>query len=114
LATARADEKTAHSNLAAAAAGQDFAPWPGQLIALYLGGAAPQDVLWAARDPDPKQEKSQLCDAYFFLAEHALLGSDPGNAKGLFEQALETGMTDSTEYVAAGEELRQLTAQPKP
>jgi len=51
----------------------DLTSWPGPLIALYRGESFPNAVMVAAANPDPKKERSQMCDAHFYIAEYGLL-----------------------------------------
>ncbi len=93
----------------------DLKPWPGRVVEVYLGTAEPETVLSVAKDPDPQKDKNQLCEAYFYLAERALLAGNRDAAVGLLQQALQTEATQETvSYAAAKEELRRLNAQPKP
>jgi lipoprotein NlpI len=84
--------------------------WPGQVIDLYLGRAAPTAILAAARDPHVYKDRSQRCEAYFFLAEYALLAGRRTEAQRLFLQAIDTGATPELEYTGAHEELKRLQA----
>jgi lipoprotein NlpI len=77
---------------------------------LYLGAATPESVLAAAADPDPKKEKSHLCEANFFLAEQALFMGNRVDAASLLQKALDTGATLNFEYWAAKDELRKLNS----
>ena len=66
----------------------------------------------AAADPNPKTNQEQHCAAYFFLGEHALIGGKPAEAKRLFQQAIDTGVTHiSVEYIWAQAELKRLSAK---
>jgi lipoprotein NlpI len=114
LTQARANDPDARMNLQRAVAGRDIKSWPASVVAVFLGRASPQEALWAARDPDPRKEGEARCGTNFFLAEHALLEGDQTGAYALFEQAVESGATDSTEFIAAQEELHRQTAQTKP
>lgn len=115
LAQARGGDKSAQSNLATATAGLDLKPWPGPIVELYLGTATPDTVLSAAKDPDPDKAVLQLCAAYFFLAERALLAGNKTGATGLFQQALSTGATSQYWAIAAAKaELGHLAVQPGP
>lgn len=96
LAQTRAGDYTP-GKLGRSAANLDLRNWPGEVVDLYLGRAGPDIVLAAAKDPDPKKEKGQLCEAYFFLAERALLNGNRIDAKGLLEQALRTGATGDSQ-----------------
>jgi lipoprotein NlpI len=104
--------KDARSDLQKNAAGLDLKQWPGMIIQLYLGKTRPDTVLPAAKDPDPKKGKGQLCEAYFYLSERSLLAGNPAEAIQLFQKTLGTGVTSFTEYTVAKEELRRLQSTP--
>jgi lipoprotein NlpI len=82
--------------------------WPGQAIELYLGAATPAAVLSAAGDKDLNKSRNQHCEAYFFLAEKALLGGDRAKAMNLFQQSLDTGAFTEMQYSGAQAELKRL------
>jgi lipoprotein NlpI len=91
-------------------AGMDVAKWPVIVAKLYLGAATPESVFAAAADPDPKKEKSHICEANFFLAERALLMGNRAEAASLLQRALDTGATLNFEFWAAKDELRKLNS----
>lgn len=82
--------------------------WPGRVISLYLGNATQEMVLSAASDPDAKKDREQHCEAYFYLGEVALVGGRRPEAKRLFQQSINTGVTSFTEYAGAQAELKLL------
>ncbi len=84
--------------------------WPGQAIELYLGAATPAAVLSAADDKDGIKSRKQHCEAYFFLAEKALLEGDRAKAMNLFQQSLDTGAVTEMQYSGAQAELKRLRA----
>ncbi len=77
------------------------AAWPGQVVGLYLGNASAAAILQAAKDRDPKKDKEQHCEAYFYLADHALLRGDRAETIRLFKAAIDTGVTSFIEYTSA-------------
>jgi lipoprotein NlpI len=92
-----------------------LATWPGPLISLYLGKAAPEAILSAASDSDPKTDRAQQCRAYFYLGERALIEGKRIEAKRLFQLAIHTGITTTYEaafyeYIGAQAELKRLPA----
>ena len=92
--------------------------WPGQVIDLYLGRATPAAILSAASDPNPRTDQRQHSEAYFFLAEHALLEGRRTGAERLFQQAIDTAVekdpnyawAQNPHYIVAKEELKLLRA----
>ena len=92
--------------------------WPGQVIDLYLGKATPAAILSAASDPNPRTDQRQHSEAYFFLAEHALLEGRRTEAERLFHQAIDTAVVkdpnyawaQNPQYIVAQEELKRLQA----
>ncbi len=113
LAQARAGNDV-RSELQKNAAGLDLTRWPAIVANLYLGAATPESVLAAAADPDPKRANGRLCEANFFLAEHALLAGNNADAASLFQKALDTGATLNLLFGAAKEELRRLKSPANP
>jgi lipoprotein NlpI len=98
----------ARGDLEKNAAALDMTKWPSIIAKLYLGTATPESVLAAAKDPDPKKEKSRICEAYFFLAERALLAGNRAEAASLLQKSLDTGAAANFEFGAAKEELLRL------
>jgi len=108
LARARAGED-GRGDLATQATRLNLSKWPGPVLALYLGNAAPEALLPAARDSDPKKQREQQCEAYFYLGQQALLRGDRAEAIRLFRAAVDTGVTDFIEYQGAQMELKRLS-----
>jgi len=113
LARARAGQQ-AQDELARNAAKLDLKVWPGPVINLYLDKATPESVLAAAKDADPKKDLQQRGEACFFLGQRALLSGKPADAQRLFQQTVETRLTDTREYKGAQAELQRLPASPAP
>jgi lipoprotein NlpI len=84
--------------------------WPAQLVDFYLGKTTSDAVMSAADDPNSFKNQSQLCEAYFFLAEHALSQGNKADAKHLFQRAIDTGATWELQYAGAREELKRVQA----
>jgi lipoprotein NlpI len=81
-------------------------------VDLFLGKATPAAVLSAATNTDPHKDQLQHCEAYFYLAEHALQQGRPTEAKRLFQQVIDTGLTYELQYAGAQTELKRLQASP--
>ena len=109
LAQARAGQP-APDKLAANTAKLDLNVWPGPVINLYLGRTTPQSVLAAANSTDPKKDREQHCEAYFYLGQKALLDGKLDQAKALFQQALQTHVTSFLEYMGSQAELQRSSA----
>src|SRR5271157_2830555 len=109
LAQARAGQDTT-GELSKNAAQIELTGWPGQIISLYLGKMTPESVLAAAKDADPKKDREHDCETYFYLGEHALLAGKEEEARRLFQQSVDTGVTNFDEYTAAQAELKRLAA----
>jgi lipoprotein NlpI len=86
----------------------DRAVWPGPVIALFLGQMQPAQVLAAAQAGDAKKRREQGCEASFYLAEHALMKVEIGDAQRLFREAQQACPPGFVEHVAAEAELRRL------
>ncbi|HEX3498088.1 MAG TPA: tetratricopeptide repeat protein [Stellaceae bacterium] len=82
--------------------------WPGPIIALFLGQMEPAQVQAAAAKGDAKKRREQGCEASFYLAEHALLRVEIGDAQRLFREALDGCPSGFVEHIAAEAELKRL------
>jgi lipoprotein NlpI len=111
LATSRADQ-SAHAGLEANAAKVKLTDWPGPVIQMYLGKMTTAQLLSAASDPDAEKDRGQHCEAYFYLGEQALIAGRRTEAKRLFQQSIDTGVTSFVEYAGAQSELKRLQATP--
>jgi len=111
LSTAR-DGHSARAALEANAAQVKLADWPGPVVQTYLGKMTTAQLLTAASDPDAEKDSGQHCEAYFFLGEQALIAGRRIEAKRLFQQSIDTGVTSFVEYDAAQAELKRLQAGP--
>jgi len=100
------------SRLAEATAQIDMTKWPAPVIRLYLGQMTPEAVLAAAADLDASKQKSQVCEANFFMGELALQQGRKDEATRLFRIADEGCPKDSFQLTAASAELKALGAQP--
>ncbi len=76
---------------------------------LYIGTATASDVLELAKSTDPKEDREQHCEGYFYLGERALIQKNRAKAIELFKAALDTRLTTFIEYEAAAVELRRLS-----
>lgn len=94
--------------LAANAAKLDNTKWPAPVLAFYQGRGTPESLLVAAKNPDPKIEKGQLCDAHFYLAEWYLLKNDRRRAVPLLRLSVEQCPRNTVERVNAVTELEWL------
>jgi len=74
--------------------------WPEPVIQFYLGKSSSAEVLRLA-----KKQRTNLCEAYFFLGEHFLIKGDKKKAIKMFQLCLDTGNSDLREYNAAKGEL---------
>jgi lipoprotein NlpI len=86
----------------------DRAVWPGPVIALYLGQMEPAQVVAAAATGDAKKRREQGCEVSFYLAEHAVLHVEIGDAQRLLREALERCPSGFVEHSAAEAELKRL------
>jgi lipoprotein NlpI len=100
------------STLAEATAQIDMTKWPAPVIRLYLGQMTPEAVLAAAADFDVSKQKSQVCEADFFIGELALQQGEQKEAIRLFRIADESCPKDSFQLTAAKDELKALGSQP--
>jgi len=111
LSTARAG-LSARAGLEANAAQVKLADWPGPVVQTYLGKMTTAQLLSAAANPDAQKDREQHCEAYFYLGEQALIAGRRTEAKRLFQQSIDTGVTSFVEYAGAQSELKRLQATP--
>jgi rhomboid protease GluP len=86
----------------------DLDDWPGPVFSLYLGRAAPEEVLEATGDNDKKVQGERQCEAFFYLGQYYLLRGEKEKAVEMFRRAIDTGVTDFIEYGGARAELERL------
>ena len=93
----------------------NLAQWPGPVVSLLLGQSAPQGVINAAQDPDPRVQRERLCEAYFYIGEYLLIEGQNAEQKAeatrMFHAAVETNITSLFEYASAKAELKRLAQQ---
>ena len=91
--------------------------WAGPVVQFYAGRLPEDEVLKAAASADPKIDKEQRCEAYYYLAMAYLLklggvqGDAPSNAskaQEYLEKCVATGVTTFVEYRAAQVELGRM------
>jgi tetratricopeptide (TPR) repeat protein len=88
----------------------DLTQWPGQIVAYYLGIISREAVLHAAQagsgsDSDRRQK---LCQAYFFIGEHALIEGNREEAMELLQKGIDTEARSDPEYAWAQGEQHNL------
>jgi lipoprotein NlpI len=86
----------------------DLTQWPGQIVGFYLGFGTEDTVLHAADSRFPKERNWKLCQAYFFIAEHALLDGNREKAMQFLQKSLDTDATGDPEYMWARGELHNM------
>ena len=79
-----------------------------QIVSLFLEKTTPHDLFLAAKSPDPKKQKENLCEAQFYVGQHTLLRGNESEARKLFSTAVETCPTNFVEYSGAQAELKRL------
>jgi lipoprotein NlpI len=100
--------KDAKGDLAKNAEQLNLQVWPKEVIGLYLGKTTKETLLSSAKNPDPKKDQEQHCEADFYLGEDALRQGKRDDAVTLFQQARETRVTTFIEYTGALVELKRL------
>jgi lipoprotein NlpI len=78
-----------------------------KVVAVFLGRAAPGDVIEAVRS-DPRRQKQDICEAEFYIGEYFLLRGRKEEAGKLFKAAAERCPADFIEYSGARIELERL------
>jgi tetratricopeptide (TPR) repeat protein len=82
--------------------------WPSKIARLFTGDLSEADFLKAAGSKDPKTDREQKCEAYFYAGSRRLLDGDKIGAKDLFQKCLDTRVMDFNEYTSAAAELKRL------
>lgn len=98
----------AKSNLEKRSQTVNLDEWPWQLIAGYLGIVDVEKVLFAAKAPESHIESERQFEAYFYLAQYAIVRGDRIEGSRLFKAARETGVTSRFEFSAIRTELGRL------
>ena len=75
---------------------------------LFLGQATPGEVLAAAASGSPEAQRSQRCEAAFYLGEYALLRQETAEAVSRLQEARDSCPKSSPQYRAAATELKRL------
>ena len=90
--------------------------WAAPVVQFYAGRLPEDEVLKAAASADPKTDREQRCEAYYYLAmaHHLKLGGVQVDAaaaakvREYLEKCVATGVTNFVEYRAAQAELGRL------
>jgi tetratricopeptide (TPR) repeat protein len=82
--------------------------WPSKIAQHLTGALGDADFLKAAESNDPKTDREQKGEAYFYAGSRRLLEGDKAGAKEFFQKCLDAGGTDSDEYASAAAELKRL------
>jgi tetratricopeptide (TPR) repeat protein len=107
LARSRAGQQEAKSELAKDAAKFDLKVWPGPVVSMYLGKTTPEAFVEATRDKDPKKNREQRCEAFFYVGQRALIAGKQDQANRLLQRSQETHAADLFEYMGAQAELQR-------
>jgi lipoprotein NlpI len=112
FANARAGRDAART-LAGQVAKLDLFFWPGPVVSLLLGRATVEQVVQAAKDPFLSRgaQRSQECEAYFYIGQFELLHRRRDAARRWFRMALDTGAATYVEFQAARRELERMQAE---
>jgi tetratricopeptide (TPR) repeat protein len=82
--------------------------WTSTIAEFLLGQISEDQLLVAAKSPDAKKQRCQMCEAWYYSAEKKLLAGDRESAAHDFQQCVETEERDYIEYGLAKAELKQL------
>ncbi|MGH7333145.1 MAG: tetratricopeptide repeat protein [Candidatus Rokuibacteriota bacterium] len=92
-----------------AAARRDLSRWPGPVVAMYLGRLKPKDLLAAIPQGASTAQRTQRCQAYFYLGQEMLLRGDSVEAARMFKEAVATAVAGVDEYESARAYLARRT-----
>ena len=96
------------ADLTVAAAKLKDKSWPYPIISYYLGTTSGDDLLVAAKNPNPSTQADQECGADTYLAEGEALHKNKAAAIRLFKQAQVECSPGGVEVSLASEELKRL------
>jgi tetratricopeptide (TPR) repeat protein len=82
--------------------------WPYPIVAFFLGKSSAEQLLDAAKTPDPQQQKGHLCEVAAWTGEARLIAGDNAGAIAQFQAARSQCPADFTEHQLALAELRRL------
>lgn len=88
------------------------ADWPSHIGDFLVGTTSESDFLAAAVAPEPKKNRDQQCQGWYFAAVKRLLAGDKKMAADYFEKCLATDAYGLHEYVRATFELKALGVAP--
>ena len=92
--------------LADVAGALDRSKWPWPVIGLFLGSTSPEDVRASAQSAgSPGAQRDQLCEADFYLGFYQQQKGAQGEARPLFQSAVDSCQKSFVEYRAARLEL---------
>lgn len=104
--------------LARVATAADLSKWPGAVLKLDLGQMTAHEVMTAAAIPDPDKPKKwlawQVCEAYYFTGEEAILQHQRTTALARLKAARDGCPKGDPFYALALAELKRLGAWPAP
>ena len=80
--------------------------WPFAALEFFAGGVGPQRLVKAAK---ASGHRDQLCEAYFFLGENALIRRSTADAMRFFADAHAMCRASADFYTVASAELKRLT-----
>jgi tetratricopeptide (TPR) repeat protein len=85
----------------AAVARRDLSQWPGPIVAMYLGRLKPKDLLAAMPQGNSTAQRTQRCQAYFYVGHEMLLRGQTFDAAQMFQEAVATAVAGLDEYESA-------------
>jgi len=83
------------------AARRDLSRWPGPVVAMYLRRLKPKDLIAMIPQGGSTEQRTQRCQAYFYLGHEMLLRGDSPEAVRMFKEAAATGVAGLDEYESA-------------
>lgn len=82
--------------------------WPGPIVSLFLGKAAPEQILKHIEEGDRRVKRERECEAFFYIGQYQLLRGKREEALRLFRKALETEQNNFIEFTGSKVELNRL------
>lgn len=79
--------------------------WPMPVLQLYAGKITVDELLHAASAKDPRVERDQVCEAWYYAGQYHLIQGDAAKAREAFDASLATGVQEFIEYFWSQREI---------
>ncbi len=84
------------------------AAWPAPVFNYMLGRLPEARLLRQAKHKTAYTQRQQECEAFYYIGQHLMIAGNARRAKGMFQRAVATQITDYIEFTGAKAELARL------